>query len=165
MTLTDKEKQVKALMEGSFVPALHKVLSNANPKEYQRWNGNACRQTAILGVQLLRQFLPNYEWTVWDGDFSDILEGRKVKYNHAWVHGVDKQAKKGLLVDLSRNHHERLFIEVSENKYPRNNPTYKHMRLINKIRIDDLKEMQDLEYFTALPSMQVLAQVIIEMQK
>lgn len=165
MQLTEQENLTKVFMENRFVPTLHNILSNANPEEYKRWGGNACRQTAIMGVHFLREFLPSYEWTAYDGDFSDIVQGVPRQYNHAWIHGIDKKNKRGLLVDLSRVDRERLFIPVKENKYPKNHPAYKHMKLIRKEKIDIEKQMQDHEYYTMLPGKELLDKLIIESTK
>lgn len=165
MKLNEKELHVKAIMENVFVPVLHEIVSTANPVAYQRWNGNACRQTAIFGTKMLQSFLPEYQWTAWDGDFTDIVQGEKVKYNHAWIHGVNKAEGKGLLVDLSRNYHERLFIPVTSNKYPRNHPSYKHMKLIKKVKMDVEQKMTQAEFYTNKPSDQVLSDIYLKMQK
>jgi hypothetical protein len=150
MELTSKEEQVKDYMFNVFTPALHHLVSTSNPKEYERWNGNTCRQTAVFGIYFLEELLPEYEWTAWDGDFSDIYMGQNVQYNHAWLHGVDKANRRGLLVDLSRVNKERLFIPVTENKFPRKHPEYKDMKLIRKERIDIGERMSEYEYFTNL---------------
>lgn len=157
------ELNVKHIMEGYFIPSLHNILEKANPTEYARWGGNACRQTAVLGTQLLRQMLPQYEWVAWDGYFSDIVNGQRVKYNHAWIYGVNKEEGKGLLVDLSRNHHERLFLEVRANKYPKNHPSYKHMKLISKDRLDVSELMQEKEFYTGLGGYTLLQKIVTDM--
>lgn len=162
MQLTQKESGAKALMENLFIPALHDTLSKAAPEKYQQWGGNACRQTAIFGANLLKDLLPEYDWVVWDGNFSDMLKGKRVKYNHAWIYGIHKTEKKGLLVDLSRNHHERLFLPTKSNKYPKDNPTYKNMKLINKTKLDYQKEMLDIEYYTSKRGTEVFDQILMK---
>jgi hypothetical protein len=165
MELNEQEKVAKLFMENRFTPTLHNLLSTANPEAYKKWGGNACRQTAIMGVHFLKEFLPSYEWTAWDGDFSDIVGGIPRKYNHAWIHGIDKKNKRGLLVDLSRVDRERLFIPVKENKYPRNHPEYKNMKLIRKEKIDIEKNMLDQEYYTMLRGHDLLEKLIIDSTK
>lgn len=165
MELNQKELMAKNLMENLFVPTLHDILQKANPQAYKQWGGNACRQTAIFGAVILRELLPDYTWTVWDGDFSDIVRDQKVKYNHAWIHGVNKKERKGLLVDLSRLHHERLFIPVIENKYPKKHPSYEHMRLIRKEQMNIEERLNEIEYYTEKPSNELLNILLIEMNK
>jgi hypothetical protein len=156
MELTTHEQAIKAFMYNVFVPSLHNILKDANPQAYKQWGGNACRQTAIFGHHFLSGLLPDYEWTVWDGDFSDKLRGQRVQYNHAWNYGVDKKNNKALLVDLSRVNKERLFIPVKANKYPKNHEEYKDMKLIRKEKMDVAKRMTEPEYYTMLDSVVLL---------
>lgn len=165
MELSGQESVVRNFMYASFVPSLHKILKNANPAQYERWNGNACRQTAIFAHHFLENLLPNYEWTAWDGDFSDIVHGQRRKYNHAWNYGVDKANNKGLLVDLSRVNKERLFIPVKANKYPKDHPEYKDMRLISKEKMNIEQRMQEYEYYTYLKGPDLLEKLVTEVQK
>ncbi|MCP8973128.1 hypothetical protein NMK43_08470 [Bacillus licheniformis] len=165
MKLNQKERMTKNLMENLFVPVLHNILQRANPQAYKQWGGNACRQTAIFGAVILRELLPEYTWTVWDGYFSDIVNGQKVKYDHAWIHGVNKKEHKGLLVDLSRIHHERLFLLVKKNKYPKKHPSYENMRLISKEKINIEESLNELEYYTEKPGYELLSIILTEMDK
>ncbi|KZR57526.1 hypothetical protein [Pseudobacillus badius] len=162
MCLTAKEKQVKAIMEGAFIPSLHHVLSTSSPDKYTRWGGNACRQTAIFGTKILQQLLPEYKWTAWDGYFSDRINGQFVKYNHAWIYGYNG-SDRGLLVDLSRNHHERLFVPVKANKYPKDHPSYKQMRLIRKEQMNIEEGLNTVEYYTGRLGNLVLSSVLLLM--
>ncbi|MCZ4246874.1 hypothetical protein BXO87_01865 [Bacillus sp. GZB] len=163
MNLNKKELEIKNLMENVFVPTLHGILQKANPRAYRQWGGNACRQTAIFGAAILRHLLPEYKWTVWDGDFSDIVKGRKVEYNHAWIHGVNKKERKGLLVDLSRLYHERLFLPVTQNKYPKKHPSYENMRLIRKKQMDIEECLNEIEYYTEKEGRELLTTIVTEM--
>ncbi|WNW25099.1 hypothetical protein RS399_04070 [Bacillus inaquosorum] len=165
MKLNQIELLTKNLMENLFVPTLHNILQKANPQAYKKWGGNACRQTAIFGAAILRHLLPEYTWTVWDGDFSDIVNGKKVKYNHAWIHGVNKKERKGLLIDLSRLYHERLFLPVTKNKYPKKHPSYQHMRLIRKKPMDIEECLNDIEYYTGKSGHELLSIILTEMDK
>jgi hypothetical protein len=154
--VTEREKHVKFFMEHAFVPALHDLLKNANPLEYQKWGGNACRQTAIFGVKFLEKLLPTYKWEAWDGIFDDEVKGRKVQYNHAWIFGTDNNTGKKLLVDLSRIFHERLFLFVEKNEYPKDHPSYIHMSEVKREELDVKDCMKDLEYYTSERSVKLL---------
>lgn len=148
--LSTQEQNVKTFMETVFIPALHKLLSDANPVAYKEWGGNACRQTAVYGYLLLTEMLPEYKWTAWDGVFTDVVYGKPVQYNHAWLHGVNKVNGKRLLVDMSRLHHERLFIEVNSNKYPNTHPSYENMVEVSREKLDIQDCLQSPEYYTGL---------------
>lgn len=156
MFVTEREKYVKRYMEGIFVKGLHEILQKANPVEYKKWGGNACRQTAIFGVKFLEKLLPTYKWEAWDGNFDDVVGDRQVEYNHAWIYGVEETTGKKLLVDLSRIYHERLFMFVEENKYPKDHPSYKNMNELNRKKMDIKDCMKDYEYYTMERSVKVL---------
>jgi len=159
MELTKKEQSIKSLMFNLFIPSLNYYLEVHNPKEYALWQGNCCRQTAILGAMVLKVALPEYKWSAWDGDFSDILFGKRVEYNHAWIYGINQQTGRALLVDLARLHKERLFISTRANAYPHDHPEYKDQVELNRERLDLDESMKGTEYYTGLPSQQVLADV------
>jgi hypothetical protein len=151
----------KRFMFNQFTPALHDLLQSADPHKYRQWGGNMCRQSAIFGAKILEEILPEYEWEVWDGMFSDQFRGEFVKYNHAWIYGKNKEKGKGLLVDLSRRHHERLFIETTQNKYPKNTPDYRHMKLISKEKLDYNHMIErEQEYYTGWYGTKVLSHLI-----
>lgn len=156
MFVTEREKYVKQFMENDFVTALHDTFKNANPVEYQRWGGNACRQTAIFGVKFLEKLLPTYKWEAWDGDFDDVVNGKPVKYNHAWIYGIEESTGKKLLVDLSRIFHERLFLFVEHNEYPKGHPSYINMKELKRVKMDIKDCMKDHEYYTSERSVKVL---------
>lgn len=152
MELTTEELKVKHFIEEQFVPALHDIIVSKNPKEYEKWGGNACKQTAIFGSVFLNTLLPQYQWTVWEGIFTDIVHGKEVTYNHAWIYGVDRKLGKRLLVDASRNHHERLFLPVAGNKYPKDHPAYVHMKELHREKLDVGALLKEQEFYTRLPS-------------
>lgn len=159
MTLNLRETSVKNLMFNLFTPALNFYLQTHNPEEYAIWQGNCCRQTAILGAMVLKVALPEYKWTAWDGDFDDVLMGKRVAYNHAWIFGINKKTGRALLVDLARLHKERLFVLTRTNAYPHNHPEYKNQVEIRRVQLDLQESMKGTEYYTGLPSKQVLADV------
>jgi len=153
MHLTPEEEAAKLFIEEKFTPALHQIIESSNPKEYKKWGGNACRQTAIFGSVFLSELLPNYKWAAWDGIFKDIIDGREVQYNHAWLYGVDRENGRRLLVDASRNHHERLFIQVSGNRYPKDHPSYMNMQELKREKLNISEALGTDEYYTQLQSM------------
>lgn len=154
MNLSEREYLVKEYMEKVFVPILHHNLKQGNPVAYEQWNGNACRQTATFGLKFLEKLLPHYKWQAWDGIFDDFVRGRQARYNHAWIYGEGKD--KNLLVDLSRILHERLFIPVEKNEYPKGHKTYENMSLVQAEQIDIKDNMKDAEFYTSKMSTKLL---------
>jgi len=54
-------------MRDIFKPSLAHVLFLANPTEYEKWQGNHCRQSAMIGAYVLSRLAPQYKWRVFDG--------------------------------------------------------------------------------------------------
>lgn len=147
--LNDKEIMAKEYMFEVFIPSIHELIKSRNSEEYEKWGGNCCRQSAIFGAVVLSEILPEYTWTVWDGVMDDVIRGKEVNYNHAWIFG--KCDGKRLLVDLSRQYQERLFIEVKVNGYPKDHPEYANMVITSREQLDWKKAFDDdLEYYTQL---------------
>lgn len=156
---TNKEILVKNYLERRFIPYIDDLFKRSNPTMYAAFNGNFCRQAAIFGVILLEELLPEYIWYAWEGEFDDIFENRKVNYEHAWIFGQNKQDKSKLLIDLSRNYRERLFIKVGENKYPKEHPEYKNMKEKNRKQISIEESMKEYEFYTSLSTEKVLKKI------
>jgi len=148
---------VKKQMYECFIPLLHQILRYTNPELYDKWQGNCCRQTAIFGAFILNKLLPDYEWEVWDGEFDDIVYGVSRHYNHAWIYGRPSPYRggRGLFVDLSRQHHERLFEQTDKNEYPADNSSYMYMKETSREQLPwkDLIDDPDVrEYYTNMPN-------------
>lgn len=145
--LTPKEQRARQFMEERFLPALHAMLEDADPLKYATYGGNACRQTAILGMHFLSQLLPEYKWRAWEGEFDDIINGKARQYDHAWLYGVGP-GKRRLLVDLARKVQERLFMLVTANNYPKDHPEYIHMKERKRTKIDVDQRLTEREWYT-----------------
>jgi hypothetical protein len=158
--LTTKEKQVKEYMYSEFIPELNKIFEEKNPETYAKWGKNCCQQTAVFGAALLTEMLPDYKWEVWYGIFDDIVMGRPVQYNHAWIWGKHKNENKGLFVDLSRIFHERLFFDTTDNNYPKNHSDYQYMKEIKRIQLDWKRMIkEEIEYYTSMHSQKILSEI------
>lgn len=158
--LTPLELNVKWAMENCFIPALHEVLSKADPKKYDQWAGNACKQAAIFGAAILEGILPQYKWTVWEGIFDDIVNDKPSHYNHAWIYGVDRESGRRLLVDMAREYRERLFIVVTGNRYPKDHPEYMQMVEKSRSQHDYKTRVNEIEYYTQRNGVDVLMDVL-----
>lgn len=147
--LNERELIAKEYMFEVFTPSIHELIKSKNEKEYEKWGGNCCRQSAIFGAVVLNEILPEYAWTVWDGNMDDIVGGKPVNYNHAWILG--KHEGRRLLVDLSRQYRERLFIEVKVNGYPKDHPEYVNMVIKSREQLDWKKAFdEEIEFYTQL---------------
>ena len=157
--LNEKEKLVKDFMQRRFTPYIDDLFRRRNPDVYAMYQGNFCRQAAVFGSKILEELLPEYTWSAWEANFDDIVNSRKRNYEHAWIYGKHKHSNKGLLVDLSRNYRERLFIAVESNQYPKDHPEYKYMAERHRTEIDINEKMTELEFYTTLPSERLLLKI------
>lgn len=148
--LTTREFFVKSYLEEEVIPFLDNLFKKSDPFKYELYQGNACRQYAVYGSLLLAELLPTFEWEVWEGRFSDIVHDQSVEYEHAWIYGKEKRGNRKFLIDLSRNHHQRLFILVPKNRYPQNHTSYRHMKNLWKKRVRWDEYMTDQEFYTGL---------------
>lgn len=151
-----REILVKTYLENLFIPYLDNLFKTSNPSKYNLYQGNFCRQASIYGTLLLEDLLPEYQWESWEAEFTDIVQGKPVRYEHAWIYGKNKREKRYLLIDLTRNFQERLFIEVPKNRYPKNHLEYKHMVEIKKKLIPIANRMGEYEFYTGLQAKVIL---------
>lgn len=112
--LTEHEKQVRHELIYLLNPCL-KFIFNQRPA-FREYAYNSCRQTAIFSAVYLQNALPAM-CTVYEGTFSDIINGRKVDYEHAFV--IASFKKRELLVDISRTQRKLLFCITKGVRYPK----------------------------------------------
>lgn len=148
--LSKKEVEAREYMFNVFVPTLHEMIKEHAPDKYEMWHGNLCRQTAFAGTVFLQSVLPEYDWQAWEGEFEDVFQGRPCRYEHAWIFGKHLETGKRLFLDLSHNHKERLFIETKVNAYPKDSEEHKHMKCLNRKRLDINEMYGQREYNTQM---------------
>ena len=161
------EAKTKDFMFDVFVPALHGILKTSDPEAYEAYHGNCCRQTAVMGCLILRQLMPNKEWRVYEGAFDDIVQGRSVHYEHAWIYGAPSTFGDNWLVDLSRTVQERLFIVSAKNAYPSTHPDYRYMQCIQtkEIVLNGPLLYEVREFYTKLRGFELYARILEEMNQ
>lgn len=163
--MESKILEVKKQMFEEFLPVLNKILQDANPSLYQKWQGNCCRQTAIFGCYILAHLLPHYEWETWVGEFNDVIYSKPQQYDHAWIFGKNPSNGMDLFVDLARIHKERIFQEVIGNQYPKN-PDYEDMVELSRSKINWMQSiLQDKEYYTECFGIKIANQIWTLMHK
>lgn len=112
---TKQEVKVKDFIGSTYVPAIHQLLSEANPLAYVRSGGRCCKQIAYLLERYLSTALPDYEWSAWESTFHDDGE----TYRHAWTYGKHKEEAKGIVLDYGKLQDEfTFFLASKENIYP-----------------------------------------------
>lgn len=156
--LSKEEERAKLFMYNSFIGALQEILQEKGNKEkYEKWQGNCCRQTAIYGACILEQLLPQYDWKVWQGEMTDVVYGKEVEYDHAWIFGRNRD--KRLLVDLSRDYRERVFEEVKTNSYPKTE-AWKDMKILKREQLDWKKLLkEEREFYTGMTGEEIMKEI------
>ncbi len=108
------------------------LLFSANPELFLEWQGNICKQTAILGSYVIKQHLPEdyIEVQAWEGFFEHEKLGA---YNHCWNYLIHKDdPRKNIICDFTST--------ISYFDYcSQNDPTLHlttNMASVNKCKID-----------------------------
>ena len=158
-TLHDREVKVKNYMERRVIPYLDDLFKRSNPQMYEMYQGNFCRQAAIYGNLLLQELLPEYQWSSWEALFHDKLYGQETRYEHAWIFGQHKEKDRNLLIDLTRNYRERLFIYTEENRYPKDHPEYQYMEEQSRSEINIEEQIEEQEFYTSLRAKRVIEKI------
>ena len=155
-TLTLEEIKARDIMVYSFVPVLKMLLNQFNPKEFQQYGYNSCRQTAILGGYFLRSLLPNYTISVYEGQFTEPINGKITPYIHAFI--IAQKDERSLIIDLSRTTKHLLFHPVFGRIYPETFD-YSNVVYINKEKLNyvSLVETDEKEYLTGLKPLTLLS--------
>lgn len=146
--LTEQEEKARDTMIYLFNPVLKFLLMNGNPTEFFKYGCNSCRQTAILGAGYLRNLLPSYNISVYEGSFIEKLNGEYVPYEHAFI--VASKDNRNLVIDLSRTSKRLLFQETNANMVYPEIEDYDDVVKIGQERLDldDLLNTDCPEYFT-----------------
>ena len=154
--LTLEETKARDIMVYSFVPVLKMLLNQFNPKEFYQYGYNSCRQTAILGGYFLRSLLPDYTISVYEGQFTEPINGVVTPYIHAFI--IAQKDKRSLIIDLSRTTKHLLFHPVFNRIYPETFD-YNNVVYISKERLDyvSLVETEEKEYLTGLKPLTLLS--------
>ena len=155
--LTLEETKARDIMVYSFVPVLKMLLNQFNPKEFYQYGYNSCRQTAILGGYFLQSLLPDYTISVYEGKFTEPINGVVTPYIHAFI--IAQKDKRSLVIDLSRTTKHLLFHPVFSRIYPETFD-YNNVAYISKERLDyvSLVETTDeKEYLTGLKPLTLLS--------
>ena len=149
-------------------PAVIETCYDGNPLRFRQWQGNCCLQTSIAVNYLLteRLRLMGYkEIQSWEGQFTDVIFGKHVQYNHAWVY-CEHESEPGLnlLIDISRNHKECLVVFAEKNEYP-SHPDYDDMVTLSRERLNVTRLMQKPEYYTGLRGKEFISLVKLKLNE
>lgn len=161
--LTERERMARDEMIYIFNPVLKTILAYSKPEEFARYGFNSCRQTAIFGTAILTELLPEYNFKIYEGQFTELYNGQTITYKHAFT--IGQYQDRILLIDISRVSKRLLFCQVGDTLYP-NEDEWASVALINKEELS-LAEMLDFnvkEYFTDKSPIAVLAAIKMTMK-
>ena len=144
--LSAREAFVASFLLDKFVPTLKRILYEASPALFIQWQGNCCRQTALMCFSVLQEAMPDYEWLPYEGQFKDQYG----HYDHAFVIGT-KQNGERLLVDLSRQMYPSLFMPIPKGAeiYPKFG-LYGQMQMLSYTVMPYQVYLNSNEYYTEL---------------
>ena len=150
--LTEEEKKARHELIYLFNPCL-KAIFDKSPK-FQAYAYNSCRQTAIFSSIFLLKVLKDYHIDTYEGNFSDVIQGNKTEYEHAFA--IVYNGKRKLLVDVSRTERQLLFKTTVNIVYPKVNG-YEEIKLLDYKKFDffSMFLMEEPEYITGMRPVEV----------
>jgi hypothetical protein len=155
--LTVKEQQVMDYLQNKVVPTLEGFLEESNPELFKKWGRNCCIQTSYVCYNILRIYLREYSWEIYENNY--IYEKNGKQYNHSFVIGKTIHGE-NLLVDLSRHPvWDDLFVKVSDYKNPYSETNIKDV-LIKEKRLNTLEMDKVVEYYTQMKGKDFYSEVI-----
>lgn len=130
-----------------------------NPAEFLKWQGNICKQAALLSVPVIKHFIGD-EYTVeaYEGFFESPLG----QYNHCWNYLVNNDDKtKNIICDFTSTIN---YFEYCTENDPTLHLHSNEMQVVkpNKIslfsvdKIDIAEQMSQNEYFTGQSSNEII---------
>lgn len=131
-------------------------LFQANPKKFLEWQGNICKQSAILSSKIIKRYLGDEYVKVeaWEGFFEHDLLG---DYNHCWNYIIHKNdPKKNIICDMTSTitymnycdqNDPTLHIESSRKAVVRQEH---FVKMIGSQEIDIDSEFSSPEFYTGL---------------
>lgn len=131
-----------------------------NPKEFVKWQFNACRQTALISAYFFRKLMQSYPsddiWVrVNDGEFQDKFTSW---YNHAWMTASRLTSTTIAFIDVARVSTYPI-VEFQTPYYdPSSNSAGLHScdtRCIKVTTLDYFEMLKQSEYYTGKPGIEV----------
>ena len=149
--LTQEEQNAKIFLIDKFVPQIRGLFRDKNPSLYEFWGTNCCRQIAVFGADYMTEMLRDYKFEVWDGIFEDEVDGHPVKYNHAWIYGINKSNGRKLFIDVARNDRVPIFNIQKNNSYDRTVEGFSKIKEISRQKLNWNRMIKtEREYYTGM---------------
>lgn len=159
MNNLEKLEHILNVFSKRLLPA---YLFNKNPKLFLQWQGNICRQSALLSVFIIKHFLKDeYEVQAWEGFFEHEKLG---SYNHCWNYLIHKDdPQKNIICDFTST---ISYMDYCEHNDPTlhigggGNAVIKHkIDMIGMQQIDIEKELSSPEFYTGEESEDIIEEL------
>jgi hypothetical protein len=162
--------KLKEFLIDVMKPSIREYLHFVNPDGMENWQYNCCRQTSLITNWYLREWLLEnksgyIEIQSWVGKFQDVIDGRGILYDHAWIYCIHEDPRKNLLIDIARNHKPCLCIFTPVNEYPRNFRGYEYMVCVEKKRLNEESLWTYPEHFTGKTIKEIIPKLTWYMQQ
>jgi len=140
-----------SVMMNIVKPTIKEYYTERNKALMLEWEGNCCAQTAVVVANIMRSSISKlgYEIKAYHGEFTDLIKGNQVNYNHCWVYCRNvHDSNKSVLIDIARTHKQDVVMFRSTNTYDKTIPGYEFQYIKSYEEIDYLSSLQENEYFT-----------------
>lgn len=132
-----------------------------NPELFLKWQGNICKQAALLNTFVINHFVgDDYTVEAYEGFFESELG----QYNHCWNYLVHKtNPEKNIICDFTSTinyfdycaqNNPIAHIPINSNSVVNNND---NISLFSFEKLDINKLLEEKEYFTGLSSAQIIS--------
>lgn len=159
MNKLEKLEHVLNVFSKRFLPGF---FFNHNPEVFLKWQGNICKQSALLSVFIIKNYLGDeYEIQAWEGFFEHESLG---SYNHCWNYLVHKDdPKKNIICDFTST--------ISYMDYCTDNDPTLHLdhgqnavvkskiEMVGMQQIDIEKELASPEFYTGDSSQDIIEEL------
>lgn len=161
--LSGKEEKVRNIMLNEFMPALRDVLMDGNRELFIKWGRNCCRQSSVLGIEVIADLLPEYQWSVFESRYRH--EEYQTIFEHAWLLGRDIDGN-GLFVDISPLSRPTSFVRIGKRDLDFHNiEAYRSITELNRVKVYHEEMLDQNEYFTNTKGSEVLSAIKNRMEE
>lgn len=163
MNNLEKLEHIMNVFSKRILPA---YLFQNNPELFLQWQGNICKQAAILGAVIIEHYMPDEYIKVeaWEGFFEHKQLG---SYNHCWNYIIHKDdPKKNIICDFTstisymsycEHNDPTLHIQSNPNAVVRHE---NNIQLIGYEEINVESNLKEGEYYTGLKGEEIIPELI-----
>ena len=164
MNNLEKLEHIMNVFSKRILPA---YLFQNNPELFLQWQGNICKQSAILGAVIIEHYLPEdyVKVEAWEGFFEHKQLG---SYNHCWNYIIHKDdPKKNIICDFTstisymdycEHNDPTLHIQSSPNAVVKHE---NNIQMIGCQEIDIESNLKEAEFYTGAKGEDLIEELTI----